>query len=137
MSIPYDDVNLEIEKRRKALEDEHSQYDTTGAIAGALASLGSAFQGKDSMAAANQVMQQRAQGRKDEVTALEKWKADKIAEIKGRQDATKFEQDQTKFARDEADYANETSLESEDSKMYQGLASKMVPGKDFSKMSAE
>lgn len=44
---------------RQAIVDQNSGFDTGGVFGGALASLGAAFQGKDSMSAANNVLNQR------------------------------------------------------------------------------
>lgn len=54
-------------EKRQALVDQNSGYDTTGAISGALASLGAAFQGGNSVAAANNVANQRRAARKEDL----------------------------------------------------------------------
>lgn len=75
--------------KKSAMDDASSGYDGIGALAGGLASLGAAFQGGNSIAAAQNAMEKRAQGRKDEATALDKWKQAKIDEIKAKREDLK------------------------------------------------
>jgi hypothetical protein len=121
-------ILTQADAKRKAFDEQNSGYDTTGAIAGALASLGAGFQGRDSVGAANTVLNQRRQDRKDELSALDKWKESKIAEIKARRDNEAYNREKSQLAMDD-------DPTSESSKSLQMLASKMLPSKDFSKMS--
>jgi hypothetical protein len=112
---------------RMKLKEEQSGFDGTGALAGALAGLGAAFQGKDSGAAVGQVLDRRNKMRQDEVSALDKWKQGKIAEIQAKRENDKFQ-------REDSLRALEDSPDSEETRLLRQLGSKAVPGIDFSKM---
>lgn len=86
------------EEDQAALKAAQSEFDTTGAVQGALASLGAAFQGGNSIAAANDVLKQRDQVRKDEKSALDKWKETKIAELKAARDEKSAVREDTRLA---------------------------------------
>jgi len=121
---------------RQKLVGEQGQYDTTGAIAGALASLGAGFQGKDSMAAVNQVMGQRRDARKEDLSALDKWKQGKIQEIQAKRDGVKAKREDEQYGRESGARQEEDDATSERSKIAQQIASKATGGKDFSSVSA-
>lgn len=59
------DYLLKRKAEREALEQENAGFDTTGAVTGALSSLGAAFQGKDSIAAGMGALERSKAGRKD------------------------------------------------------------------------
>jgi hypothetical protein len=121
---------------RAALEQSQSGYDTMGAAAGALASLGAAFQGKDSLAAGMNVANQRKQDRKDQVSALDKWKASKIAEIQAKRDGVKAKRDDEEYARTSEIKKQKNDPTSSESQTWQSLAKKALPSFDATGMSA-
>jgi hypothetical protein len=138
MANPFDTTSEEYERKRKALEEAQGGYDTDGAIQGALASFGAAFQGKDSMAASNQVVQQRAQGRKDEVSELDKWYARETAKVKAKQDATRFNREETDFAEKDAKKQSLRAGDSAETQSLRQLAKQMIPSfKGFDSMTGE
>lgn len=114
----YSKIFGQADTNRQKIIDEGNEYDTTGAVTGALASLGAAFQGKDSMAAASQVMGQRKQNRKDELSALDKWKEGKLQEIAAKREGVKIKRDDELFAK-------ESDPNSMESKMANELAASM------------
>lgn len=132
----YTKLFAENDAKRKALDEASSGYDTTGAVTGALASLAAGFQGKDSLGAVNQIQNQRRQSRADESSALDKWKQGKLAELSAKRDQVKAGREDEKYSQDQEKVKRESDVASQDSMMAQQLASKMVPGRDFSKMSA-
>lgn len=66
---------------RDKLLEEQKGFDTTGAIAGALASLGAGFQGKDSVSAGMNVLNQRRQLDKDRLSEFDKGRDAKVQDI--------------------------------------------------------
>lgn len=123
-------ILAEAEQRKSALDQSQGGYDLGGAIQGGLASLGAAFQGGNSIEAANRVMAQRDQARKDERSALDKWKEGKIAEIKAKRD-------QSAYAREEDERKRNADLNSEESKIARALAKKMGYTGDLNALTAE
>lgn len=127
----------ESEARQQALSEQQGGYDTGGAIAGALASLGAAFQGKDSMAAVNQIHNQRRQARQDQQSALDKWKASKIQELQAKRDATKAQRDEQAYARDEQARLAEEDPNSPESQGWQQVVSRLSPNANTKGMTAK
>ncbi len=119
------------------LKEQNSGYDTTGAITGALAALGAGFQGKDSLAAVGQVQNQRRQARQDEMSALDKWKQNKIEEIKLKRQGTMNQREDEKYAQDQDLLAREKDPSSDESKIAQQAAAKMGYKDDTSGLTAQ
>lgn len=124
------------DEARQNIVDENGEYDTTGAIQGALASLGAAFQGGNSLQAVNQVMGQRNDLRKDRLSEFDKGAEAELRKIASDRQGIKDSREDEKYLQDRDKRMREDTVDSQESKLAQTLASKMLPGNDFSKMSA-
>lgn len=109
----YTSVTNKYNTDRQALEDSQSGYDTQGALAGALASLGAAFQGKDSLGAVSQMQNQRRQVRADEMSALDKWKNSQIENIKAKREGKTAAREDAVLAREDDPNSNESKMANE------------------------
>lgn len=128
---PYDDAS------RQKIVDENNQYDTAGAIQGALASLGAAFQGKDSLAAVGNVIAQRNKDRENRIAEFDKGRTGKVnQDLLGIQQAKQKRED-SKYAMDESQRIRENDINSDESKTAQQAALAMgVPPETAKKMTA-
>ena len=116
------------DENRKKLEDELGGYDWRGNTAAALASLGAAFQGGNSIQAANSVLDRNAAMDKDKLAQFDKKRAGMVQDYDLNRKATKD-------SREDADLEQLMDANSSASKMFQSLASKIDPSKDYSGMS--
>lgn len=103
---------------RDALEKDNDGYDIAGVVAGGLASLGAAFQGGNSVAAANQVMDQRAKRRKDKISDFDSGTDRYLKDVDAGNSADKMD-------RDNASLKRESDPNSQESKMADELARQM------------
>lgn len=114
--------------RKKLLED-NSKYDLSGNAAAALASLGAAFQGGNSMQAAQNVLDSNQKADQRKLDEFDKGRAGKVQQYD-------LDRKLLETGREDAKLAREQDVNSSESKLAQSLAQKMAPSFDFSKMSA-
>ncbi len=95
----------------------------------ALAAAGAGFMGKDAGAAGNAVLSRQKGERDSKLSEFDKARAGKIQQYGLDREVMKNDKDDETLKR-------ESAVDSEESKLAQGLASKVLPGKDFSQMSA-
>lgn len=91
------DLLFAADKKRKALESQQSGPDWGGALQAGLAGVAAGFQGKDSMAAANEVMTRNEAEKRQAKEALERWKQGKMQELVAQREAKKAEREDEKY----------------------------------------
>ena len=114
---------------RKKLLAEQEGYDLRGNSAAALASLAAAFQGGNSVAASQGVLDSNQRADERKLAQFDKGRAGKVQEYD-------MNRKLTGDVRADAAYSRESDPNSQESKTAQMLAKKFAPGMDFVGMSA-
>jgi len=120
---PYSD------EARQKLVDANSQYDTGNHISAALAALGAGIAGGNAGAAGQGVLERADKANQRQLDAFDKGRANLVQQYGLDQQATK---DANDMAREEREH----DVNSNESKLAQSLAKKLMPTQDFSNMSA-
>lgn len=117
------------DENRKKLIDETSGYDLSGNAAAALASLGAAFQGSNSLQAAQSVLDSNRKADQRKLEDFDKGRAGKVQQYD-------MDRKLTQSSRDDEKLAREADANSQESALARDLAKRLAPNFDFSKMSA-
>lgn len=116
------------ENRQKILDANAKDASGINWSAG-LAALGAGIAGKDAIGAGQSILKRQDDSRKSKLDAFDTGKSQMVKDYQ-------FKNEMTKAERDEALFKRESDVTSEESKLAQSLAKKMMPGGDFSNMSA-